>query len=237
MNFYRKMSKKEKSGMYKKYLQLNKKDLALSVFFIICSTSTPVFSIKNAAIWVLVWYLVSFVLMLYSCVNQEDYNRAVKRENHYNKRHHREKERKQKWKIEIGGWNFTSIKISTATLLGIALMIVSYMHQFENYNQYMSNEKAFFSGIWFDTYIITFSVGYYNLIVEAVKNNRGIKGRLEGILNLLGKTIGKRILNIISFVIWIGALSYSFNEFSIFGNPMNYVVGFLYLIVLCIPFE
>lgn len=208
----------------------------MSVLFIVCSTSTPIFSIRNGAVWVLVWYLISFGLMLYSCVSQEEYNKAIKRENHYNKRHNKNKKRKKKWIIEIGGWNFTGIKILTASILGIIMMIISYMHQLQNYSKYMENEKNFFNGIWIDTYIITFCVGYYNLIVDVLRNNKGFKCRIEGVFSLLGKNIGKRILNIITFVIWIAALCYSFNEFSIFGNPEKYIIGFLYIIVLCIPF-
>lgn len=235
MNFYKRLDKKEKISMYKAYLRRNKKDLAMSVFFIVCSTSTPIFSSRNGAIWVLGWYLISFVIMLYSCVSQEEYNGAIKRENKYNKKHHY-KERKQKWRIETGGWNFTGIKIATASILGIIMIFISCLHQFQNYNQYMKNEKDFFLGIGIDTYIITFCVGYYNLIVDVLSNNKGIKRRMGGILNLLGKSARKRILNITAFAIWIAALCYSFNEFSLFGNPANYIIGFLYIIVLCIPF-
>lgn len=234
MNFYGNLSKEEKIRMYKTYFRRNKMDLIISVFFIICSTSTPIISIKNGAVWVLTWYLISFSLMLCSCVNQEEYNMAVKRENHYNRKHN--KNRKQKFKIKINSWTFIWIKMFTALILGFILMMISYSHQLQNYDLYIKNEKNFFIGIWFDTYIVTFSVGFYNLIIDEIKNNQNFKCRLNAIFNLTGKSIVKRILNISIFVIFVAALYYSFNEFSIFGNPANYIIGFLYIIALCIPF-
>ena len=239
MNFYKRIGRKEKNNMYKAYLKGSIRDFAVSVFFIICSTSTPIFSSKNGAIWILVWYLISYVVMLYSCVNQEEYNRAIKRENNYNRRHNKRKEqikRKKKWAIEPGGWNFIIIKIATASIFGIIMIIISYIHQLQNYNQYIENEKNFFLGIWFDTYVITVCVGYYNLIVDVIKNNKGVRCKIVGVLNLLGESVKNRILNIVLFIIWIVALSYSFNEFSIFDSPVNYIIGFLYIIVLAIPF-
>ena len=238
MKFYKKLGREEKKRIYRKLLKENKNDLIISFFFIILSTSTPVLSIKNTAIWVLLWYLLSFGYTMHRYVSQEAYNKKIKRENHYNKRHKTNKKRKKQWKNDTMEWDFLGIKLLNALLFGVIMLIISQIHQWQNYYSYMKNEKDFFSGIWNDIGMVTICTLYYNIIVDAIRNNKDSKCIKKNILSLFGTNIWESMITYIFLAfLCVKTLYCSFNEFSIFGNPLNYIWGGIYILVLVKPFK
>lgn len=50
------------------------KDIVISIFFIISSSSEPIFSIKNGAVWVMLWYIISLFLLISGCYFNVRYN-------------------------------------------------------------------------------------------------------------------------------------------------------------------
>lgn len=219
------------------------KDIVISIFFIISSSGEPIFSIKNGAVWVLLWYIISLFLLISSCYFNARYNEKGMQKKKWHRRHGfaetmTEKQKNEiKWfrkaNIELGGWMFLMIKVVTALLLEAIMVGISLMHQFSNYENYMENEKMFFVGISIDTLAITVLGGYYSIIIDAASNTSGMKNKVRAILNVFeGRLIKKIFYHLISLAILGYAVIYSFNEFSLYAPIM---LGVLYIMFLAVP--
>lgn len=219
------------------------KDIVISIFFIISSSTTPIFSIKNGAVWVLLWYIISFFLLVSGCYYNYRYNEEGIRKKKWYRRHGfdetmTEKQKNEiKWfkkaNIELGGWTFLLIKVSMALLLEAPMIGVSLVHQLSNHENYMENERMFFVGVLIDTLAITVAGGYYSIIIDAASGIVGIKNKIRAILNVFeGNLIKKLFYHLISLVFLRYAVIYSFNEFSWYAP---FVLGVLYMVFLAVP--
>ena len=219
------------------------KEIVISIFFIISSSSQPIFSVKNGAVWVLLWYIISLFLLLSGCYFNYRYNEEGMRKKKWHRRHGfdetmTEKQKNEiKWfkkaNIELGGWTFLLIKVSMAILLEAIMLGISLMHQFSNYENYMENEKMFFVGVFIDTLVTTVASGYYSIIIDVASGVIGFKNKVRAILNVFEKNLIKNIFyHLISLALLVFVVVYSFNEFSWY-TP--FVLGVLYIIFLAMP--
>ena len=63
------------------------KEIVISIFFIISSSSQPIFSVKNGAVWVLLCYIISLFLLLSGCYYNYRYNEEGMRKKKWHHRH------------------------------------------------------------------------------------------------------------------------------------------------------
>lgn len=219
------------------------KEIVISIFFIISSSSQPIFSVKNGAVWVLLWYIISLFLLLSGCYYNYRYNEEGMRKKRWYRRHGfddmmTEKQKNEiRWfkkvNIELGGWTFLLIKVSIAFLLEAIMLGVSLMHQFSDYENYMENDQMFFIGVFIDTLVITVASGYYSIIIDVASDVIGFKNKVRAILNAFeGNVIKKIFCHLISLALLVYAVVYSFNEFSWYAP---FVLGVLYIIFLAMP--
>ena len=76
------ISKSKKMKIYHKNLgeyliesmKVMRDDIVITIFFTISSSSIPFFSVKNEAIWILLWYIISFLLLVWGCYYSNNYN-------------------------------------------------------------------------------------------------------------------------------------------------------------------
>jgi len=221
------------------------KDIVISIFFIISSSSEPIFSIKNGAVWVLLWYIISFLLLILICYFNVMYNEKSKQKKKWHRRHGydetiTEKQKNEiKWfkkaNIELGGWTFVAAKLVTALLFMSIISAISVMRQSFNYENYMENEKNFFTGLFFDTLAITVVGAYYSISVDEASKTRGMKNKVYAIWNLFKGRLITKIFFLLTFLaILVLTVIYSFNEFTLF-SPI--LLGISYVVFSFIPIK
>lgn len=230
------LSRGQKKELKKNYIRYEWKNILVSYIFIVLSSSRPVISSKNGAIFVAAWYSLVILLSVEGYVNQCDYMSRNKKLKKYFKKHKEEKiEKLRNFYPEIGGWHLIGMQMLGASLVYIVALPISLYLQFKNLTIYKDVYVNLFVGILADTYIIAF----YNIILQifiefiydCVDNRTTIK-----------KTVMKATLkNVICFVamiiILVMAFAYYFNnEFAgLFGDISRRVVGIIYILFILLP--
>lgn len=225
-------SKEEKRELKKEYIKYEWKNILLSYIFIALSSSRPINSIKNGAIYVAVWFSIANLLSITAYINQLDYMKRKKEMRGYARRHKGAiVEKGSTFFPEIGGWDFLGMQMLAAILIYIILVPISFHLQFKDFANYMSSYKDFFVGIFVDTYIIAFCNIILQILIEFIldctKDGTNIK-----------KIIFKeKIKVVVCSVIFLLAISYYFNnEFAgLFGNVSRRVVGTVYVFYMLWP--
>ena len=116
------ISKKEKRKLRKAYYRKQWFDISISYLFILMSSGKAFLSLKNGALWVLVWYTCSLLLSCYAYVNQIEYNVGRKRAKHYSKKHPNcTLQKSVRFSPEIGVWNLLAIQFLCVLPLTIGL--------------------------------------------------------------------------------------------------------------------
>lgn len=228
----------------KKNIKYLYKDMLISCVFILLSSTTPVLSLSNSAWCVLLWYVMSVGLLLIlnwrqTCCNvQNKIKRKLLKKYHYRKNlTSKEKKRIVNYKntkVEFDGWVFVGIKLSVAFMFVPILYLIALILQFTNYSNYMLNQKNFFVNFFMSTLVTTMFVVYYNLIINEVKKNKGVKNRLKSLFIYTNTSLIKRILgNLLLYLMLLYAFIYSLFSFTI--APL--FVGVLYVCTLLIPIK
>ena len=225
-------SKEEKRELKKKYIKYEWKNILFSYIFIALSSSKPINSIKNGAIYVAIWFSLAIFLSIMAYINQGDYMKRKKKMRKYHRRH--------KWVIvekgstffpEIGGWNFLAMQMLVAILIYVILIPISLHLQFKDFANYMSSDKDFFVGIMVDTYILAFCNIILQILIEFIHDCTKDRTNLK-------KTIFKeKIKGIVCSIIFLLAILYYFNnEFAgLFGNVGRRVIGASYIFYMLWP--
>ena len=66
------LSKEQKKELKNEYIKREWRNILLSYLFIVLSSSKTFFSIKNGAVWVLIWFTLTILLSVYVYVSQKD---------------------------------------------------------------------------------------------------------------------------------------------------------------------
>lgn len=219
----------------KDFFKTQRIEFIVSYFFIFLSTSHHIISPTNGALWVFLWYTLSIFISWYMYISQLEYNDAIKRAEKFAKKHPITKvEKRKKYSVEIGGWNFKSAQLMSALVVVIVLSIFSFVKQNIDYSDYMENYKDFCVGIFADTYVLVFFTIYRSFIVELEKIS-GLKNKMTGFFHCFkGGKIKNLLIHTFCIVIIIGVMSYYFsNEFSgIFSNKLRKVLGVIYILYM-----
>lgn len=230
------LSKKQKRKLIKDYFKGEWKNLLVSYFFIILSSSKPFLSSKNGAILVLIWFTLAILLSLYAYINQSDYMNSKKRAKRYSKKHKNAKvERGVNFFPEIGGWTFIGMQVLTAFLVYLIALPMSFYLQFKNFEIYKEDYMKFFFGILADTYIVAFFNVILQILIEFLYDCANDK------MNLKKTIITLKLKNIICYVgatvIVFGAFAYYFNkEFEgLFGSMGRKIIGCIYIVYMLYP--
>lgn len=225
-------SKEEKRELKKKYIKYEWKNILLSYIFIALSSSRPINSIKNGAIYVVIWYSLANLLSITVYISQYDYMKRINEMRGYSRRHKGAiVEKGNTFFPEIGGWNFLVMQMLAALLIYLISIPISLHLQFKDLAYYTSSYKDLFVGIMVDTYILAFCNIILQILIEFI--NDYIKNRTN-----IKKTIFKEKIKVtVCSVIFLLAIWYYFNnEFTgLFGNVGRRVVGFAYVFYMLWP--
>lgn len=225
-------SKEEKRELKKEYIKYEWKNILLSYVFIALSSSRPINSIKNGAIYVAIWFSLANLLSITAYINQLDYMKRKKEMRGYSRRHKGSiVEKGSTFFPEIGGWNFLGMQMLAALLIYLISITISLHLQFNDLEYYTSSYKDFFVGIMVDTYILAFCNIILQFLIEFIHDCT--KDRT----NFKKSIFKEKIKVIICSVIFLLAISYYFNnEFAgLFGNVGRRVVGTVYVFYMLWP--
>lgn len=229
----------------KKNIKYLYKDMLISCIFILLSSTTPVLSLSNSAWFVLLWYVMSVGLLLIlnwieTCCNvQNKIKRKLLKKYHYRKNlTSKEKKRIVNYKntkVEFGGWTFFAVKFSVACIFVLIFLPISLGLQFFDFNNYVHEQKNFFVSFFMSTFVTTLFTAYYSIIVNEVKEKKGIKNRLKALFIYANKSLVKRIFgNLLLYLMLLYAFIYSLFSFTIFA-PL--FVGVVYVCTLLMPIK
>ena len=236
INEFKGLSKDQKKELKKDYIKSEWKNLLISYFFIILSSSKPFFSSKNGAIYVLIWFSLAILLSVCAYVNQSDYMSSKKRSVRYQKKHkHAEVEKGSNFFPEIGGWIFIGMQVLSAILVYFVAAPVSLYLQFKNLEIYKEVYKKLLIGIFADTYIVAFFNVILQILIEFIYECANDRTTLK-------KTIFTLKLKYV--ICYVGAtiilcivFTYFFNkEFEgLFGDIARRFWGSIYIIFMLYP--
>ena len=235
------ISKKEKRKLRKAYYRKQWFDISISYLFILMSSGKAFLSLKNGALWVLVWYTCSLLLSCYAYVNQIEYNLGKKRAKHYSKKHPNcTLQKSVRFSPEIGGWNLLAIQFLCALPLTIGLGIFAFVYQSFFYETYMMKYKDFCIGLALDTYVLVFFLIYFNGFWSELRDIHGVKNKINAFLvTFPGSKCKNIIVHLAAIVICVFALRhYLLNEFSgLFNEVVRKVIGIVYILYMILPMK
>lgn len=230
------LSKIQKKKLKKDYIKSEWKNLLISYFFIILSSSKPFFSSKNGAIFVLIWFTLAILLSVYAYVNQSDYMNRNKKAKGYSKNHkNAEVEKGFNFFPEIGGWTFIGMQVLVAILVYFVATPVSLYLQFKNFEIYKEVYMKLLIGIFADTYIVAFFNIILQILIEYIYDCANDRTTLKKtIFTLKLKYV---ICYVGATIILCIAFTYYFNkEFGgLFGDIVRKIVGSIYIIFMLYP--
>lgn len=230
------LSKKQKKELKKDYIKNEWKNLLISYFFIILSSSKPFFSSENGAIFVLIWFTLAILLSVYTYVNQCDYMNSKKKAVRYTKKHKQsEVEKGSNFFPQIGGWTFIGMQVLAAILVYFVATPVSLYLQFKNFAIYKEVYMKLLIGIFADTYIVAFFNIILQILIEFIYDCANDRTTLkETIFTLKLKYV---ICYVATTIILCIAFTYYFNkEFEgLFGEMAKKVMGSIYIIFMLYP--
>lgn len=238
---FSKINKNEKRNLRKAYYQKQWVDILISYIFILMSSSKLFFSVKNGALWVLVWYTCSLLLSCYVYVNQIEYNVGRKRAKHYSQKHPNcTLQKSVRFSPEIGGWNLLINQLLCAIPLTIGLGIFAFVYTSFFYETYMMEYKDFCVGLALDTYILVFFLIYFNGFWGELRHIHGVKNKVNAFLVTFSESKCKNIaVHITAIVICVFALKhYLLDEFSgLFNEVVRKVIGIVYILYMIFPIK
>lgn len=231
---FKELNKNQKKELKKDYIKREWKNLLISYFFIILSSSKPFFSSMNGAIFVLIWFTLAVLLSVYAYVTQSDYMSRKKKAERYSKKHkHAEVEKGSSFFPEIGGRNFIGMQVLAAFLVCFVAVPVSLYLQFKNLEIYKEVYVKLLIGIFADTYIVAFFNVILQILIEFIAdcvNDRTIlKETIFTRKHVIGY-VGAAIILCIAF-------TYYFNkEFEgLFGDMGSQIAGSIYITFMLYP--
>lgn len=230
------LSKNQKNELKKNYIKCEWKNLFLSYIFIILSSSKPIFSSKNGAILVLIWFTLAILLSVYAYVNQSDYLKSNKRAKRYSKKHKNiQVENGANFFPQIDGWDFIVMQFLVASLFYIIVIPISIYLQFKNFEIYKEDYMNLIIGIFADTYIVAFFNMILHLIIEFIYDCANDRITLKrAAFNLKPKDVVGCVGTV---VILIMAFTHYFNrDFEgLFGDMGAKIMGGIYIIFMIFP--
>lgn len=233
---FKELNKNQKKELKKDYIKREWKNLLISYFFIILSSSKPFFSSMNGAIFVLIWFTLAVLLSVYAYVTQSDYMSRKKKAERYSKKHkHAEVEKGSSFFPEIGGWTFIGMQVLAAILVWFAAAPVSLYLQFKNFEIYKEVYMKLLIGILADTYIVAFFNVILQILIEFISDCANDRTTLKKTIFTL------KLKHIIGYVgaaiILCIAFTYYFNkEFEgLFGDMGPQIAGSIYIIFMLYP--
>ena len=235
INEFKGLSKSQKKELKKNYIKSEWKQLLISYFFIILSSSKPFFSSKNGAIFVLIWFTLAILLSVYTYVSQSDYMNSKKKAMKYSKKKHAKVEKGLIFFPEIGGWTFIGMQVLSAILVYMVAVPVSLYLQFKNLEIYKEVYMKLLIGILADTYIVAFFNVILQILIEFIYDCAYDRTTLKKTVFTL------KLKNVICYVgtiiILCIAFTYYFNkEFEgLFGDMARKIVGSIYIIFMLYP--
>lgn len=230
------LSKNQKKGLKKNYIKSEWKNLLISYFFIILSSSKPFFSSRNGAIFVLIWFTLSILLSVYTYVSQSDYMHSKKKAKRYSKKHkNAEVEKGSNFFPEIGGWTFIGMQVPVVILFFFIAIPVSLYLRFKNFEIYKEIYMTLLIGIFADTYIVVFFNVILQTLIEFIYDCANDRTTLKKTIFTLKLKYVIRYVG--STIILCIAFTYYFNkEFEgLFGNMARKIVGSIYIIFMLYP--
>lgn len=221
---------------FKTFFRIQGVDFLISYIFIFLSSSKPIFSLMNGAVWVFLWYTLSIIVSWYIHINQFEYNIAIKKSIHFSKKHPNcIVERRKRFSAEMGGWNFIFAQYLCSVLVAFIFAIFAIINSGYSLSNYMYKYKDFCIGIFVDTYILVFFCIYYNGVMRELKSVSGWRNKVSYFFHTFDGTKGKNFLvHVLSLiVITCALLYYFFNEFSGLFNPnARRIMGFIYILYM-----
>lgn len=232
----RDLVKTRKKELKKDYIKSEWKNLLISYFFIILSSSQSFFSSKNGAIFVLIWFTLVILLSVCTYVNQSDYMNSKKKAERYSKKHKKaEVEKGVNFFPEIGEWTFILMQFLVAVLVYFVIFPVSLYLQFKNLEIYEEVYMKLLIGIFMDTYIVAFFNIILQMLIEFIYDCASDRTTLKkSIFTLKLKCV---IYYVGAIIILCIAFVYYFNkEFEgLFGDIAGKIVGSIYIIFILYP--
>ena len=231
------LSKEQKKELKNEYIKREWRNILLSYLFIVLSSSKPFFSIKNGAVWVLIWFTLTILLSVYVYVSQKDCMKKKKKAEKYSKKHrYSDVEVGDNFFPEIGGWNFIGMQLMVAIIIySLVLLPASLYLKCKDFDIYKEVYMKFFIGIFADTYIVAVFNIILQFFIEFLYEYSSDKVTIkEAMLKLTPKYV---ISYIIVTVILCCAFIYYFNEEfgGMFGYISKKVVGGFYIIFMLYP--
>ena len=230
------ISKHQKKNIKKDYIKSKCKNILISYIFIILSSSKPIFSSKNGAIFVLISFTFAILLSVYANVTQHDYMDRKKKTERYSKKHkNAELEKGPNFFPESDEWTFIAMQFLVGILVCCVVAPVSLYLQFKNFEIYKEVYMKLLIGIFADTYIVAFFYGILQILIEFIKDCAKYRTTLKKtIFTLKPKDI---IFYVGVIIILYIAFTYYFNkEFEgLFGDMGRKIVGSIYIIFMLCP--
>ena len=238
---FAKINKKEKRSLRKAYYRKQWFDILISYIFIVMSSSQVFFSIKNGALWVLVWYTCSLLLSCYTYVNQIEYNVGRKRAKHYSKKHPNcTLQKSVGFSPEIGGWTLLGSQFLCALPLTIGLGTFALIYGSFFNETYMMEYKDFCIGLALDTYVLVFFLIYFTGFWGELRYIHGVKNKVKAFFVTFPGSKSKNIVvHLVAILICVFALRhYLLKEFSgLFSEVARKVIGIVYILYMVLPKE
>lgn len=234
-HFYKKDEKIRKQCV-QEFFSKQWKDILASVIFIILSSNKRIFSLKNGALWVFLWYAISVLLSLYAYIDQSEYLAGVKKARHFAKKHKGiQVEKGHNIIPENGGWNNIMTQYLSVLPMTSICMIFALVQQIYYYSYYMNNYKDFYMGLFIDTSMSFFVTFYNKCIVSEMIAKESWYERKDYFLHAFnGRVIKNIIIHIPSLVIICFIMKhYYLEEFSgLFSSTSSRILGIIYIIYI-----
>lgn len=233
---FRGLSKTAKKKLIKEYTKNEWRNLSLSYFFIVLSSSKPFFSYKNGAVFVFIWFTLAILATICVYIVQSNYMNKNKKSKKYLKRHKNVKVQiGPNFFPEIGGWTFMAMQFVTAVLVYLIVVPISLYLQFNNFEMYKGVYRDFLKGILIDTYIVSsFNIIlqiFIDFLQDCINNKVGLK-------KIISMQSPKSVISYGAAVIMLGvAFSYFFSsEFGgLFGDISRRIMGAIYIVFMLWP--
>lgn len=230
------LNRRQKNRLKKDYFAREWKNLLLSYLFIVMSSSKTVFSSKNGAIFVFIWFTLVILMSVYAYVSQNDYMYSKKKARRYSKKHKNiQVEKGTYFSPEIGGWNFIGMQVLVAIIVYIVALPISFYLQFKNLEVYKADNMDFFIGILADTYIVALFNVILQIFIEFLYDCTKDKETLKKTIYVL------KLKNVIAYVGAIIILSMAFNHYfnkefeGLFGEVARRIMGGIYIVFMLFP--
>ncbi|MCR4618751.1 MAG: hypothetical protein K5669_11290 [Lachnospiraceae bacterium] len=228
----------EKSKLRREYFKVEWKDILISIIFIILSSNENVFSLKNEALYVLIWFIIATLFSLCAYVNQSDCMKSRKRMRNYCRKHNIGNGGKgPSFVPEIGGWTKIAMQLLVAIIVYIIAVPIALGIQMNDFKVYMAEYRSLFIGLMCDTYIVTIYAGIQKATIESIYDIN--KGRNDkNIILKKRKNVLKNTLTILGAIIILALAFYHYfnSEFEGFFDVVaRRIVGGIYILYLIYP--